>query len=34
MMAREADLDLIKIAAAATPPVVKIADFGIGSSLS
>ncbi len=28
MMAREADLDLIKIAAAATPPVVKIADFG------
>ena len=28
MMAKEADLDLIKIAANATPPVVKIADFG------
>ena len=28
MMARNQDLDLIKIAAAATPPVVKIADFG------
>lgn len=28
MMARDQDLDLIKIAAMATPPVVKIADFG------
>ena len=28
MMAKDADLDLIKIAANATPPVVKIADFG------
>ncbi len=28
MMAKEADLDLIKIAANATPPAVKIADFG------
>jgi len=28
MMAKDADLDLIKIAATATPPVVKIADFG------
>lgn len=28
MMAKNADLDLIKIAANATPPVVKIADFG------
>ena len=28
MLARNADLDLIKIAATATPPVVKIADFG------
>lgn len=28
MMARNQDLDLIKIAATATPPVVKIADFG------
>ena len=28
MMAKEKDLDLIKIAPTATPPVVKIADFG------
>lgn len=28
MMARDAELDLIKIAATANPPVVKIADFG------
>lgn len=28
MMARDLDLDLIKIAATATPPVVRIADFG------
>ena len=27
-LAREADLDLIKIAATATPPVVRIADYG------
>ena len=28
MMAKEKDLDLIRIAPTATPPVVKIADFG------
>ena len=28
MMAKEKDMDLIKIAPTATPPVVKIADFG------
>ena len=28
MMAKEKDLDIIKIAPTATPPVVKIADFG------